>query len=72
MVGMTGILFMCTGLLLAGYIISRLQPRAWKLQIFDVVIGLLWVTVLVVFAFVGCDSKPINGIHNVEDSNDVM
>lgn len=63
---------MCTGLLLAGYLISKFQPKAWKLQIFDVVIGLLWVITLVIFAFVSCDSKPIYGLHNVENGDDVM
>lgn len=63
---------MCTGLLVAGYVISRFRPRAWKLQIFDVIIGLLWVIVLVVFAFVGCDSKPIYGLQNPENGGDAM
>lgn len=69
---MIGIVFMCTGLLLAGYLISKFQPKAWKLQVWDVVIGILWVIVLVVFAFVGCDSKPIHGLENQGSGEDAL
>ena len=63
---------MCTGLLLAGYLISKFQPKAWKLQVFDVVIGILWFIILVVFAFVGCNSKHIYGLESHESGENAM
>jgi hypothetical protein len=65
-------MFMCTGLLLAGYLISRFKFPAWKLQVWDVIIGIIWVTILVVFAFLGCNSKPIHGLENAENGNNAM
>ena len=65
-------MFMCTGLLLAGYLISRFKFPAWKLQVWDVIIGIIWVAILVVFAFLGCNSKPIHGLENAENGNNAM
>jgi cell division protein FtsW (lipid II flippase) len=70
--GLTGIMFMCTGLLLAGYLISRFKFHAWKLQVWDVLIGIIWIIILVVFAFLGCDSKPIHGFENAENGINAM
>lgn len=70
--GLTGIMFMCTGLLLAGYLVSRFKFPAWKLQVWDVIIGILWVTLLVTFAFIGCNAKPIHGLENAENGDGAM
>ena len=61
-IGAVGILFMCTGLLLAGYLISRLRPKAWQLLLWDIVIGILFIGILICFAYVKCDSKSIKGL----------
>lgn len=63
---------MCTGLLLAGYIISKFQPKAWKLQVWDIGIGLVWVISLIAFAYIGCDSKPIHGIEDAMSPESIM
>ena len=61
-IGGISIIFMCTGLLLAGFVISRYRPPAWKLVVYDIIVGLVFVVAMVSFAFVECDSKSIHGI----------
>merc|ERR1712136_169805 len=60
--GGISITFMCTGLLLAGFVISRYRPRAGLLVAYDIVIGFFFVVAMVSFAFVKCDSKSVHGI----------
>lgn len=70
--GGISIIFMCTGLLVAGFVISRYRPPAWKLVVYDIIVGLFFVVAMVSFAFVECDSKSIHGIdeHIAKMQND--
>ena len=60
------ILFMCTGLLLAGFMISRFRPKAWQLVLWDIGIGIIFIGALICFAYVECDSKSIHGLGNLK------
>ena len=65
--GTIGIVFMCVGFLMSGFFISRYRPRAWVLAAWDLFTGTVFMTSLIIFAFVGCDSKPIRGITKIDD-----
>ena len=64
-----GLGLMVFGFVIAGVVISRYRPRAWVLAVWDIATGFCFVAALVVFAFVGCDSKPIQGIQRVDDTH---
>ncbi|XP_065566171.1 solute carrier organic anion transporter family member 74D-like isoform X2 [Artemia franciscana] len=62
--GIAGIAFMAMGLLIGGMVLSKLQPRAINVQIYMIVADLVYIIIFGVFAFVGCDSKPLHGMRS--------
>ena len=55
---------MAMGLLIGGMVLSKLQPRAINVQIYMIVADLVYIIIFGVFAFVGCDSKPLHGMRS--------
>ena len=56
---------MAVAFFLSGLVISRFQPRAWVLAVYDVMVGLVFVGGLLFFAFWGCNTKAIQGVNQI-------